>query len=94
MLVSSGGCRMARRPAAAAQRDMGRAAAGFKPAHADVRIRALPSPVQQRLDFRDRTRIPAPRRAARRPSGKGAAPSRGGLFDVRYSQLAGHQPWK
>ena len=37
MLVSSGGCRMARRPAAAAPHDMGRAAAGFKPAHADVK---------------------------------------------------------
>ena len=42
MLVSSGGCRVTRRPAAAAPHDMGRAAAGFKPAHADVKIRARP----------------------------------------------------
>ena len=44
------------------------------------------------MDVRDRTRIPAPRRAARRPSGKGAAPSRGHFLRIPEPQPAGHRP--
>ena len=51
-----------------------------------------PGAGRRHMDFRDRARIPARRRAARRPSGKGAAPSRGGFLHVPEPQPAGHQP--